>query len=334
MRDLQQKTSMKMESLNDLTEGMLSEMYKKMICIRRFEEKVVELYADGYIKGFVHTCIGEEAVAVGAITPLREDDYIVITHRGHGDCIAKGMRLDLMFAELLGKKDGYCKGKGGSMHLSDMNSGVIEAVGIVGSSIPLACGAALAIKLRKSDKVSVCFFGDGASNTGGFHESLNMASCWKLPVVLVCENNSYAISTSTSMSTSVKNIADRAVAYNIPGVAVDGNDVVAVYRAVKTAIDRARRGEGPSLIECKTYRWRSHGEGETDAYRSKEEVEEWKRKDPIENLRRKLIGMNILSEEEDGHVKSDATRLIDEAVQFAKTSPFPNPTEAMNDIVS
>lgn len=245
----------------NLSNEKLIEMYRKMLEIRYFEEKIGELFVLGalaYARGFIHLYVGEEAVAVGVCAGLRKEDYITSTHRGHGHCIAKGVQLNNVMAEILGKQTGCCKGKGGSMHIADVNVGVLGTSGIVGAGIPLATGVGLSIKLKGSEQVCVSFFGDAASNTGAFHEAINLAAVWKLPVVFICENNLYGITVSAAESTSVKDIADRSKGYGIPGVIVDGMDVIAVYEAASEAIKRAREGLGPTLIECKTYRYRGH----------------------------------------------------------------------------
>ena len=311
---------------------LLLDMYTRMKTIRAFETKVAELFAAGKIPGFVHLYVGEEAVAVGVCANLRPDDYITSTHRGHGHLIAKGGDLKLMMAELFGKRTGYCKGKGGSMHIADVDLGILGANGIVGGGIPIATGAALALKYKGTDNVVACFFGDGAANQGTFHEGLNMASIWKLPVVYVCENNMYAISFSQKKSMNVPDIAERAKAYDIPGVVVDGNDVIAVYEAANEAVKRARAGEGPTLIECKTYRHRGHFEGDPTTYRSAEEVEEWKKKDPIARLEKRLMEMGYLTEEDKKKIEADINARIEEAVRFAEESPFPSPEELLEDV--
>ncbi|GAI94986.1 unnamed protein product, partial [marine sediment metagenome] len=262
------------------------DMYRTMVRIRIFEERVFKEFTAGNIPGFVHLYTGEEAVATGACANLRPDDYITSTHRGHGHLIAKGGSTDRMMAELYGKKTGYNKGKGGSMHIADVEIGILGANGVVGAGIPIAGGAALSAKLRGTDQVTLCFFGDGASNTSRFHEGINLAACLNLPVVYVIENNMYAISVCISDVCKLVNLADRATAYGIPGVTVDGNDVMAVYEAVAEAVARARRGEGPTLVECKTYRWRGHWAGDTQAYVGGEAIEEWMKKDPIPRFRK------------------------------------------------
>jgi len=310
----------------------LIDMLKTMIRIRRFEERVVEKFAAGEILGFVHSYIGQEAVATGACANLRPDDYITSTHRGHGHLIAKGGKTDRMMAELYGKKTGYCKGKGGSMHIADMDIGILGANGIVGAGIPIAGGAALSAQMRGTDQVAICFFGDGACNTTRFHEGINLASIWKLPVVYVIENNMYAEKTPISYACNIPNLADRAGAYGIPGKTVDGNDVLAVYEAVGEGIARARRGEGPTLIECKTYRWRGHFEGDMQAYKPKEEVEEWMKKDPIPGFRKKLVETGVLTEKEFDEIDQEINEEIEKAVKFAEESPLPAPEETLEDV--
>ena len=264
---------------------MLTDIYRTMLRIRRFEEKVGELFTQGKIWGAVHLYTGQEAIATGACAALNKDDYITSTHRGHGHCIAKGGQLHKMMAEIFGRVNGYCKGKGGSMHIADMEAGILGANGIVGAGIPIAVGAALAAKYRATGQVSLAFFSDGASNTGSFHEAVNLSAVLKLPAIFVCENNQWAVSTSARYSVPIQNIADRAAAYNMPGKTVDGNDVLAVYTAVKEAVDRARNSGGPSLVEAKTYRWEGHYRGDPEVYRSRDEVAEWrKQRDPITRL--------------------------------------------------
>ena len=315
-----------------LEKEQLLDMYRTMVRIRHFEEKVVDEFAAGRIVGFVHLYIGEEAVAVGACANLGDDDYITSTHRGHGHLISKGGKTERMMAELFGKKTGYCKGKGGSMHIADVDIGILGANGIVGAGIPIAAGAALSAKLRGTAQVAICFFGDGASNTTRFHEGINLASAWKLPVVYVCENNMYAISVPQSHHQNIADIADRATAYGIPGVVVDGNDVIAVYEAVGEAVARARRGEGPTLIECKTYRHRGHFEGDPTPYRTKEEVDKWKKKDPISRFKDKLTEMGVLAEKEADRIDQEMKEEIERAVKFAEESPLPEPEETLEDV--
>jgi pyruvate dehydrogenase E1 component alpha subunit len=310
----------------------LIDMYRAMVRIRFFEERVVKEFAAGHIPGFVHVYSGEEAVAVGACANLTNDDYITSTHRGHGHLIAKGGKADRMMAELYGKKTGYNKGKGGSMHIAEVDIGILGADAIVGGGIPVAGGAALSAKMRGTDQVAVCFLGDGATNNARFHEGVNLASIWKLPVVYVIENNVYAETTPVSYAMNIPNIADRAVSYGIPGVTVDGNDVLAVYEAVGEAVARARKGEGPTLVECKTCRHRGHFEGDTMTYRTEEEVKECKKRDPIPRFRKKLVEMEALTEKEADKVEQEVANEIDAAVKFAEESPLPAPEEALEDV--
>jgi len=310
----------------------LTEMYTSMLRIRYFEEKVFELYGQNLVPGTIHLYAGEEAVAVGVCSNLRRDDYIISTHRGHGHCIAKGADLGKTMAEILGKKTGYCKGKGGSMHIADFNIGMLGATAVVGAGIPIASGAGLSIKLRGTDQVAACFFGDGASNQGTFHESLNMAAIWKLPVIFVCENNLYAMGTRQSIVMTIENLADRAAAYGIPGVTVDGNNVLAVHEAASEAVNRARKREGPTLIECKTYRQKGHSRFDPAAYRPKAEVEEWLKKDPINRFKNKLVENGTLTEQEAEKLSQEAKDAVESAVKFAMESPFPQPEEALEDV--
>lgn len=312
---------------------MLIELYRKMLLIRKFEYRVKDLFAQAKIPGFVHLYAGEEAVAVGACASLRRDDYITSTHRGHGHCIAKGADVKRMMAELFGKETGYCKGKGGSMHIADFSLGMLGANGMVAAGLPLSTGAGLSIKMKGTDQVTVCFFGDGAVDQGTFHESLNLASLWKLPVIFLCENNSYFESTHISRHLSAKKVADFAAAYRMPGVTVDGNDVTAVYVAVRDAVQRAREGQGPTLIECVTYRYEGHEEGDPwTTYRTLQEVEDWKKKDPIKKLEKFLLEEKILAEEQLRKVEEEVEREIEEAVRFAEQSPWPRPEDALKDV--
>jgi len=308
------------------------DLYRKMLEIRCFEEKVFELYAQNLVPGTIHLYTGEEAVAVGVCGNLRKDDYITSTHRGHGHCIAKGAQPKRVMAEILGKKTGYCKGKGGSMHIADFKVGMLGATAVVGAGLPIAMGAGLSIKLRRTDNVVACFFGDGASNQGTFHEAINMAAVWKLPVIFVCENNVYAMGTRQSTVMLVKNVADRAVAYGIPGVAVDGNDVLAVYEAAQKAVEMARKGEGPTLIECKTYRHKGHSRIDPAKYRPKEEVEDWLRNDPIKRFKERLLETNVVMEAEIQQIERKVSAEIEEAAKFAMESSYPAAEEALQDV--
>lgn len=315
-----------------LTNEKMIEMLATMVKIREFETKVQEFFAAGKIPGFVHLYIGEEAVATGTCAALTDKDYITSTHRGHGHLIAKGGDLKRMMAELFGRRTGYCKGKGGSMHIADVELGILGANGIVGGGGPIANGAALAAKYKGLDTVAACFFGDGASNQGTTQEALNLASAWQLPVIFVNENNGYGISCPTCKSMAVTDIADRAAAYDIPGVVVDGNDVLAVFEAVSEAVKRARAGEGPSLVECKTYRWRGHFEGDVCVYRDDSELEDWKKKDPIKRFQEKLLAEGILTQEQLDQLRQKIGKDLEEAVKFAEESPLPDPSEVYEDV--
>ena len=311
----------------------LKDALRKMYLIRRFEEGAEESYTRGLIHGTMHLSIGQEASAMGTCLPLNEDDMIGSTHRGHGHCIAKGADVKRMFAEFFGKETGYCKGRGGSMHIADVSKGNLGANGIVGGGIPIAVGAALSAKKLKNGKVVISFFGDGANNEGSFHESLNMAAIWKLPVVFVCENNGYGMSTSTKRSTAVANISDRAVAYNMPGKTVDGNNLSDVAEAIHEAVERARRGEGPSLIENKTYRLRGHSKSDRNRYRTKEEIEDWANNhNPIAKFEAELKAYGMIDDQEIDAIRADVEREIAEAIEYAKNSPSPDLTNLTRDV--
>ncbi|OFX14156.1 MAG: pyruvate dehydrogenase (acetyl-transferring) E1 component subunit alpha [Armatimonadetes bacterium RBG_16_58_9] len=303
-------------------------MHRTMLKIRAFEEEAERLYKSGAMPGFIHLYLGEEAVATGVCASLRDDDCITSTHRGHGHVIAKGADARGMMAELYAKETGYCKGRGGSMHIADFRIGILGANGIVGGGTPIAVGAALGFQLKRTDRVVACFFGDGASNEGSFHESLNLASIWNLPVVFVCENNQYAVSTHQSAHQKVKDISVRAAAYDIEGVSVDGNDVLAVYRVASKAVERARMGDGPTLIECKTYRMAGHYVGDPENYRARQEKEDWMKGDPIARFGGMLRQWEVLSQEKEGQIRDDVTREIAEAIKFAEASPDPRPEGA------
>ncbi len=302
---------------------VLKDALRQMYLIRRFEEGAEESYTRGLVHGTMHLSIGQEASAVGICLALTDTDQITSTHRGHGHCIAKGAEVKRMFAEFFGKTTGYCKGRGGSMHIADVSKGNLGANGIVGGGLPIAVGAALSMKMRKTRDVVVSFFGDGANNEGAFHEALNMAAVWKLPVVFVCENNGYGMSTSTARSTAVPNVADRAAAYAMPGLVVDGNDLSAVSEASHAAVERARAGEGPSLIECKTYRHRGHSKSDRNRYRTKEEIEAWIGRDPIGRFETQLVEYGIAGKADIEAVRADVEREIAEGIEFAKASPMP-----------
>ena len=316
-----------------LTTEKQFDMLRSMQTIRRFEERASDDYQAGAIYGVVHCYIGEEAVAVGVCAALNRDDQIISTHRGHGHCLAKGADLNRMMAELYGRQTGYCKGKGGSMHIADFSIGMLGANGIVAGGIPIVTGAGLAAQLEGKGRVAVSFFGDGASNAGPFHESINIAATWKLPMLYVCENNLYSAGTIAADTLALSDVAARAAGYGIPGVVVDGNDVMAVYEAAEAAVNRARAGQGPTLIECKTYRWRGHTErpGQEDP-RPKEEIEEWRQRDPINRFATNLMDQGLLTEEAWQKMDAEILAAIEDAVKFSEASPFPDPDAAVEDI--
>jgi len=309
------------------------QMLRQMLTIRCFEESASADYHAGKIYGVVHCYIGEEAVAVGVCSALDHGDQIISTHRGHGHCIAKGADLNRMMAELYGRRTGYCKGKGGSMHIADFGIGMLGANGIVGGGISIVTGAALAAQMDGKGRVAVSFFGDGASNAGPFHECLNIAASWKLPIIYVCENNLYAAQTSAASTQGLEDVAARAAGYGIQGITVDGNDIFAVSQAAYRAVQRAREGQGPTLIECKTYRWRAHTERKSQPDpRDKAEIEAWKRKDPIAQLLGRLREQQQLSEADWQAMKSQVNGEIEAAVAYAEKSPFPSPEQAVEDV--
>lgn len=310
----------------------LLDMYRTMLTIRRFEERCNYLFMQGRIPSTLHLYIGQEAIATGVCAHLRPGDYLLSTHRPHGHAIAKGVAPRAIMAELFAKSTGCCKAKGGSMHIGDIQAGMFPAIAIVGANIPIAAGVGLAAKRLGTDRVAVSFFGDGAANEGAFHEGMNVAAIWDLPVVYVCENNLYAASTPVSVAFKIEDIADRAAAYGMPGVVVDGNDVEAVYQGAGEAIARARRGEGPTLIECKTYRLCGHSRSDPRTYRSKEEEAMWEAKDPITRLGERLKEMDLATDETLAAIEQEVTALIDEAVAFAEESPQPEPTDALKHV--
>ncbi|MRI84598.1 ABC transporter substrate-binding protein [Aerococcaceae bacterium WS4759] len=331
--NLQIQTSTK-AAAEAVTVDKAKDMYKTMEDIRNFEDNVKRFFSQGLIPGFVHLYAGEEAVATGICAHLTDDDYITSTHRGHGHCIAKGGDLNGMMAEIFGKATGLNKGKGGSMHIADVDKGILGANGMVGAGFGLATGAGMKIKYKKEDNVAVCFFGDGASNEGLFHECLNMASIWKLPIIFVCENNFFAESTPQWYASASDTIAERAQAYDMPGVRVDGKDLMAVYEVSAEYIERARRGEGPALIECVTYRNYGHFEGDEQKYKNKEEGLEKNLadSDPLNVFREYAIEHGLLSEEELDEIRAQSEADIEVAVEFAKTSPEPSPEALYEDI--
>lgn len=307
-------------------------LYRQMLTIRRFEERCNQLYMQGRIPSTLHLYIGQEAVAVGVCAHLRSDDYVASTHRPHGHAIAKGVSLRAIMAELFAKETGCCRGKGGSMHVGDMNVGMFPAIAIVGGGLPIAAGAALASKRLGNGRVAVSFFGEGAANEGVFHETLNMAAIWQLPVVFVCENNLYAASTPVSWAFKVEDVASRASAYGIPGEIADGNDVLAVSEAAERAIGRARAGGGPTLLECKTYRQVGHSRSDPRTYRTKEEEAEWASRDPIPRLASHLLASGQATESDLAAIEQELTAAIDDAVAFAVASPSPKPEDALEHV--
>ena len=315
---------------------LLTLMMRRMMTIRRFEETVMGLVQGAELVGMAHCYIGEEAVAVGACAALRDDDYITGNHRSHGHPIAKGGDVRKAMAELLGKSTGYCKGKGGSMHLADFSIGILGESVIVGSALPVAVGAALGSKMQGNDRVVVSFFGDGASNQGACHEAMNLASIWNLPVIFLCENNQYAVTTHFTDTVAVENISDRAQAYNMPGVLVDGQDIMAMYEVTKEAVQRGRSGLGPTLIEARTYRYQEHSEALNrilrEEYRSEEELQEWKQRDPIDLFKALLIEQNIYSEEEINELQDNVAETVNDALEFARESPYPNEEDLLEDM--
>src|SRR5271157_834646 len=313
--------------INGFDQNLLLGMYRQMVLAREFEEKLYYLFLSRPMPGTMHQATGQEAVAVGIISALRPDDYVTSTHRGHEHCVAKGVPVNRMMAEMFAKRSGTNKGMGGSMHLCDFSKGMLGAFGIVGAGIPIATGAALSARVRKSDQVAVAFFGDGAMNEGVFHESANMASLWKLPVIFVCENNHYALSMTVDKSSAVKDLYRRGEAYAIPGIQVDGNDVAAVYRAAQTAVQRARQGQGPSLLECITYRVRGHARFESSHYRDPQEIEAWKKLDPIQRLRQSILDQTSITIEELDQIQAAVDEELDAAIAFAEASEDVQPED-------
>ncbi|MFC0560905.1 thiamine pyrophosphate-dependent dehydrogenase E1 component subunit alpha [Halalkalibacter alkalisediminis] len=316
-----------------VTKEKASWMYQKMVEIRKFEDKLHEIFAIGAIPGFVHLYAGEEAIAVGICAHLDDKDTITSTHRGHGHCIAKGCDLNGMMAEIFGKITGLCKGKGGSMHIADLDKGMLGANGIVGGGYPLAAGAALTAKLKKTGAVSACFFGDGAGNQGTFHEGINLAAIWDLPAIFVAENNGYGEATPFSYASGCKTIADRAVGYGLPGVTVDGKDVMAVYQAAQEAIERARRGEGPTIIECVTYRNYGHFEGDAQKYKKAPDKEKHlNEEDAILKFRNYILEQDLLTDSELNEIDAAVEKAVEDSVTFAENSAYPEPSELLTDV--
>jgi TPP-dependent pyruvate/acetoin dehydrogenase alpha subunit len=322
----------------NISKDVLMLMLERMWRIRHFELKVIEVYSAGEFVGAAHPYIGEEAVAVGACAALNDSDYVAGNHRSHGHPIAKGADLNKAMAEIYGRVDGYCKGKGGSMHLADFSVGILGESGILGSSVPVATGAGLAAKIEGKDFVSLVFFGDGASNQGALHESMNLASVWNLPVIFVCENNQYAVTTSYRDTVSVEHISDRAQAYNMPGILVDGQDAIAMFEATAQAVERARAGEGPTLIEGLTYRYEDHSLGldkiRKSEYREQSEIDEWRKRDPLDILTKNIVDSSTATQEECDAISAKASDAVDEATEFARNSPFPDASELYEDMFS
>jgi pyruvate dehydrogenase E1 component alpha subunit len=323
---------MKQKNLKEYSKDQLVRFFRQMTLVREFELRAIEERRGGLIPGFIHSCVGQEATAVGACEALTKGDVITSTHRGHGHLLGKGGDPKYMMAELAARSPGYCLGRGGSLHISDFDIGILGANGIVGGGFPAAVGAALAFQMRDEERVSLTFFGDGAINQGTFHESANLAGLWKLPVIFFCENNLYGEGTPQHKQAPIRDLAKRADGYGFPGVIVDGNDVTAVYDAVKAARERALAGEGPTLIEGKTYRYRGHYEGDPMVYREPGELEEWQKRDPIPAFRLRLIESEIISEGELEEIMGDVQGQLDEAVKFAASAPIPVADEALQGV--
>ncbi|WP_077303436.1 thiamine pyrophosphate-dependent dehydrogenase E1 component subunit alpha [Virgibacillus pantothenticus] len=324
--------SKQLKLTKDFSEEKLIALYKEMWLIRYFDEKVDEFFAKGMIHGTTHLCVGQEASASGPCSVLKDTDKITSTHRGHGHCIAKGADVKKMMAELFGRSTGYCKGKGGSMHIADVDKGNLGANGIVGGGIPLAVGSALTSHMKKANYVTLCFFGDGATNEGSFHEALNLASIWKLPVVFICENNQYGMSGSVKEMMNIEHIATRAEAYGILGVIADGNDLIEMINVTNTAVKHARNGDGPMLIEAKTYRWKGHSKSDAKKYRTRDEEKEWRKKDPIKHYKEALLNVGLLSEKQAEAIRQEAKTEIEAAVKFAENSPMPTLDDLLTDV--
>ena len=317
----------------ELDRATLLKLYTTMATIRNFEERGIPETGQRRMSGSVHSSAGQEAVPTGVCAHLSENDYIGSTHRGHGHCIAKGVDPKAMMAELFGRVTGPNKGKGGSMHIADMSKGMLGTNGVVAASVPLAVGAALTSKLRNLGRVAVAFFGDGGANQGILHESMNLASVWKLPVIFCCENNGYAESTPVEYALSVANVSDRAPGYDMPGITVDGMDVFAVYNAAGEAVARARAGEGPSLLECRTYRYYGHTVFDNPlSYRTREEEEYWRNRDPLIQFRNSVLPLGEITAEELDQIDKEAADLMEEAIQFADSSNWPEPAEVYEDV--
>ncbi len=316
----------------DIQKKQLLEFYQQMVTIRIFESRVCELFAAGQIPGFVHSSLGQEAIAAGVMACVEKDDKVGLHHRSHGEMIAKGADMNKMMAELFGKATGTCKGKGGSMHIADMDLGILGANGILGAGYAIATGAAFACQYNETKDIALCLFGDGQSNRGPFHESLNVAALWKLPIVFICENNGFGLSNPVKEHLATDCVSDRAAAYGIPGVTVDGNDVLAVYETTLEAVDRARKGNGPSLLEFTTWRWHGHFEGDPAVYKDAQEQEEWLKKDPIPRFAKQLLEQKNATQAELDEMQAKGEALVDAAVKFAEESPWPDVSELFTDV--
>lgn len=316
----------------ELSNETQKKMMRQLLLARNFEEKVNEMFMQGRIHGTTHLGVGQEGCAVGAINALQTDDYIISNHRGHSHCLTRGANLNRMMSELFGKADGFCKGKGGSMHIVDVETKNLGANGIVGGGFPISVGVALALKKRKTNQVIVNFFGDGSTNEGAFHEAVNIASIWKLPIVFVCENNLYGMSTPISKVMAVENVADRASAYNIPAYIEDGNDVFKVYDVVKKAVEYARNGNGPVFIELKTYRWTGHSKSDPKAYRTKEEEKEWKKKCPVKRFKEHLNSSDIMTEDEINNIETEVRKELEDAVKYAEACSYPSFKDMLGEV--
>ena len=331
MDDKETRTQAK-EAVGSFPKELLAELFRRMVLIREFELRAIEERRAGLIPGFIHSCVGQEATAAGACLALEADDVITSTHRGHGHLIGKGGDPRYMMAELAARSTGYCRGRGGSLHIADFDLGILGANGIVAGGIPIAAGAALAFSMRGERRVALSFFGDGAVNEGAFHEAANLAGLWKLPAIFFCENNLYGEGTPQSKQAPVADLAVRAGGYGFPGVIVDGQDVLAVYQAVKEAAGRARAGEGPTFVEAKTYRYRGHYEGDPQVYRLTGEMEAWRARDPIPALRQRLLDEGVFDDAALKEVEAGVQAQLDEAVAFAKAAPVPQPDEALQGV--
>ena len=318
--------------MQTINKKKILEMYRLMVTIRQFELTATELYRFGFIQGYLHLYLGEEAIAAGGCLALKSSDYITSTHRGHGHCIAKGADVKIMMAELLGKKTGYCKGMGGSMHITNIQQGNLGANGIVGGGIPIAVGAGLGIKKKGTDQVVLSFFSDGAAGNGVFPESMNLAAIWKLPVVFILENNRYAVSTPISQTSIVEDLAKRGDGFGVPGEVVDGNDVGKVFEKVTQAVNRAREGKGPTLIEAKTFRRSGHNVNDPSSYVPKDQMKYWQERDPIDCFRKRLLKEEEINESELQRIDREVKKLMEEAVEFAKSSPEPSVNEFLKEI--